>query len=114
MVVNSTVGLSALHHGVPTKVCGEALYDQTGLTYGSSLDQFWCAAPQAVPQRALYWRFREHLLRHTQLNGNFYKRISASSYKSGLIWREGSAAAKLVEDFPVIESAEESVTLSPM
>jgi capsular polysaccharide export protein len=86
VVVNSTVGLSALHHGVPTKVCGIALYDLPGLTYAGSLAKFWRAAPEAIPQRDLYLKFREHLVRRTQVNGSFYKRLSAASTRSGLLW----------------------------
>jgi len=51
VLVNSTVGLSALHHGAPTKVCGHALYDIPGLTYQGTLDQFWSVAPGARPDR---------------------------------------------------------------
>jgi capsular polysaccharide export protein len=86
VVVNSTVGLSALHHGVPTKVCGVALYDLPGLTYAGSLDNFWCAALEAIPQRDLYLKFREYLVRQTQVNGSFYKRLPEASTRSGLLW----------------------------
>lgn len=104
VVVNSTVGLSALHHGVPTKVCGVAFYDLPGLTYGASLDQFWRAAPQAAPQRALYLRFRAHLVQKTQLNGSFYKRLSAASSKSGLLWNSERAVSALAEVSSVIKA----------
>lgn len=92
VVVNSTVGLSALHHGVPTKVCGVALYDLPGLTYGESLAKFWSAGQEAAPQRDLYLQFREHLLRRTQVNGSFYKRLAVASTRSGLLWNVGADA----------------------
>ena len=41
IVVNSTVGLTALRTGCPTKVLGIAVYDMPGLTHQGSLDAFW-------------------------------------------------------------------------
>lgn len=86
VIVNSTVGLSALHHGAPTKVCGNALYDMPGLTWQGALDDFWCAAPTAKPNRGLYQRFQNHLVAATQLNGSFYKPMKLSSSSTGLVW----------------------------
>lgn len=94
VVVNSTVGLSALHHGAPTKVCGHALYDIPGLTYQGALDQFWSAAPGAKPDSRLYRRFCDHLVAKTQLNGSFYKPIEQAGNCSGLVWGEDGAASK--------------------
>lgn len=86
VVVNSTVGLSALFHNAPTKVCGNALYDIPGLTYQGTLDEFWHAAPGAKPHRGLFLRFRDHLVSKTQLNGNFYKPIKLPGSCAGLVW----------------------------
>jgi capsular polysaccharide export protein len=86
VVVNSTVGLSALHHGAPTITCGNAMYDIAGLTYQNGLDQFWQAAPNAKPNNALYLRFKDHLVAKTQLNGSFYKPLKLLGSYSGLIW----------------------------
>lgn len=94
VVVNSTVGLSALHHGAPTKVCGHALYDIPGLTYQGTLDQFWSAAPNAKPDVYLYRRFKDHLIVKTQLNGSFYKPIEQAGSCSGLVWDVGSAPSQ--------------------
>lgn len=73
VVINSTVGLSAIHQGVPTKVCGDALYDFAGLTYGGALDDFWSNTDKANVDTDLYRRFRNYLIRATQINGSFYK-----------------------------------------
>lgn len=86
VVVNSTVGLSALFHGAPTKVCGRALYDMPGLTYQGPLDTFWTEAAAHKPDPALYSRFRSHLIAATQLNGSFYKRIPSIDSASGVVW----------------------------
>jgi capsular polysaccharide export protein len=86
VVVNSTVGLSALHHSTPLKVCGAALYDMKGLTYQGSLDEFW-ANVQANPiDRDLYARFRNYLIKYTQLNGSFYRRLNIQGSCAGLVW----------------------------
>ena len=54
VVVNSTTGLSALHHNCPLKVLGRALFDMPGLTFQGSLDRFWndgaSAGPGALPR----------------------------------------------------------------
>lgn len=86
VVVNSTVGLSALHHRTPTKVCGNALYDIRGLTYQGALDEFWTAAPGAKPDPALYQCFRRHLITQTQLNGSFYRPLDLPGSHTGLRW----------------------------
>jgi capsular polysaccharide export protein len=94
VVVNSTVGLSALHHGASIKVCGNALYDIPGLCYQGPLDQFWRAAPNAKPNPSLYKRFRKHLISKTQLNGSFYKPLSLPGSCAGLIWGVAAESAE--------------------
>ncbi len=97
VVLNSTVGLSAIHHGVPTKACGTALYDIPGLCYQGSLDDFWSDAPEAIPDRKLYRRFLGHVIARSQLNGSFYKRLKSQTSATGLIWRS---------PLQIVESAE--------
>ncbi|GAA5786915.1 capsule biosynthesis protein [Chitiniphilus shinanonensis] len=86
VVINSTVGISALHHNAPTLVRGTALYDIPGLTYQGTLDEFWTAAPHGMPDRALYQRFRSCLITTTQLNGSFYKPLKVKRAFAGLVW----------------------------
>jgi capsular polysaccharide export protein len=88
VVINSTVGLSALHHGTPLKVCGSAIYDMVGLTYQGSLDEFWNNAQQNKPSRRLLRCFQGYLLTYTQLNGSFYTRLHAETSATGLNWKE--------------------------
>ncbi len=73
VVINSTVGMQALHHGTPVITLGQALYDLPELTFQGKLDAFWQQAPQSPPDAELYWRFRGYLVRTTQLNGSFYR-----------------------------------------
>ena len=86
VVANSTVGLSALDHGLPVKACKSALYDMKGLTYQGDLDNFWHAALTESPNEELLTRFRTYLIQHTQLNGNFYKRLDIPGSSAGLVW----------------------------
>ena len=85
-VVNSTVGLSALYHSTPLKVCGAAIYDMPGLTFRGSLKEFWSAAADFRVDRELFQRFRSYLVAHTQLNGSFYKRLKLPGSHVGLVW----------------------------
>lgn len=88
VLINSTVGLSSLHHQTPLKVCGEAMYDIPGLTCQSDISMFWRAPADYPVNMALYIKFRNYLVRNTQINGSFYKRINkrATPLASGLIW----------------------------
>jgi capsular polysaccharide export protein len=57
-----------------------------GLTFQGALDDFWSAAPTFRPDPELYRRFREYVIRHTQLNGNFYRRLEIPGMASGLVY----------------------------
>lgn len=87
VVINSTVGLSAVHHGTPVKVCGKAIYDMQGLTFQGSLDAFWPAAASERIDGELYGRFRSYLVAQTQLNGSFYKRLDIPGSHTGVLWK---------------------------
>jgi capsular polysaccharide export protein len=86
VVVNSTVGLSALHHQAPTVVCGKAIYDMPGLTFQGTLDQFWRSAEKHKPNKVLYRRFRARLIAETQVNGSFYRSLPGKNAFAGLNW----------------------------
>ncbi|MDR2297362.1 MAG: capsular biosynthesis protein [Comamonas sp.] len=83
VLVNSTTGLSALGHGAPVKVCGNALYDLEGLTFQGRMREFWFRAHQAVPDKAVLARFRKALIECTQINGNFYRKLPDVSWQCG-------------------------------
>lgn len=72
VVINSTVGVSALHHNCPLKVCGNAFYDIDGLTYQRNLDSFWKEAKKYKPNHELYLKFKNYVVLKTQINGSFY------------------------------------------
>lgn len=88
VVVNSTVGLSALIHNCPVIPCGNAIYDIEGLTYQGSLDTFWKESLVNKPDEKLLNKFLSYLISRTQLNGNFYKRLKNTGFCSGLAWKQ--------------------------
>jgi capsular polysaccharide export protein len=70
VTVNSTTGLQALFHRVPVIALGRCFYAKPGLTYQGPLDAFW-NDPGAVDMR-IYTRFRNYLVRVSQINSSFY------------------------------------------
>jgi capsular polysaccharide export protein len=86
VVVNSTVGFSALDHLCPVITCGSAIYDMEGLTYQGNLDSFWQNAPSFKVNQKLHYQFMNYLIRHSQINGNFYKRLDHVFNHAGIDW----------------------------
>lgn len=66
VVINSTVGISALGHGTPVCALGDAIYDLPGLTHQGPLAGFWRRPAPVDP--GLFRAFRSYLLAYTQLN----------------------------------------------
>jgi capsular polysaccharide export protein len=85
VVVNSTVGLSALHHRRPLIALGTAIYDMAGLTWQGSLDDFWTQAGQ--PDTSLYQAFLDYVVQHTQINGDFYTKTGIAMAVAGAVQR---------------------------
>ena len=77
ITINSTVGLSALLHDVPTFCMGRALYDIPGLTTRGSLTSFW--QTQTPVCHETFQRVRHSLLHLTQLNASFYRHLDISA-----------------------------------
>lgn len=86
VLINSTVGLSALHHNMPLKVCGTAIYDISGLTYQGSLEDFWNDAPSFIVDKKLYEKFKGYVINQNQINGSFYRRLDIGGSVSGIQW----------------------------
>jgi capsular polysaccharide export protein len=85
VVVNSTVGLSALHHRRPLIALGTAIYDMPGMTWQGDLDHFWYNAQG--PDMALYYAFLDYIVHHTQINGDFYTRTGIAMATTGAVAR---------------------------
>jgi capsule polysaccharide modification protein KpsS len=71
VVINSTVGLSSIHHDTPVKCLGDAVYDIAGLTFQGTLDEFWRAETRVDAE--LYRYFRGWLEHNNQLNGSIWR-----------------------------------------
>ncbi len=84
IVINSTVGLSALYHHAPTKVCGEAVYDIPQLCYQGDLDHFWQEANEFEVNRELFAKYINYLENRCQINGSFYKKLKHTGNHTGL------------------------------
>ncbi len=72
ILVNSTVGTSALAKNCPVITLGSAIYNIEGLTFQGNLDGFWNQA--SSPDKRLFEAFRRCYIEHTQINGSFYNR----------------------------------------
>lgn len=70
VTVNSTTGLQALHHNIPVKALGYAIYNLPGLTNQYPLQQFW-KRPGMVDAQ-YFTNFKVRLIEYSQLNGSFY------------------------------------------
>lgn len=90
VVVNSTTGLSAMHHNAPLKVLGRAVFDMPGLTFQGSLDRFWTEGEPA--DQELFRAFRRVVLRLAQVNGSFFTRAGMALAIEGALERIGVAS----------------------
>jgi len=88
VLINSTVGLSALFHKCPLKVCGKAIYAMKGLVYQKSLDAFWADSEAMDIDCELFKRFRSYVIETTQLNGSYYRRLPIAGLATGIRWNE--------------------------
>ena len=59
VTINSTVGVTALHHGVPVKVLGNAVFNVAGLTSQSPLAAFWHTEVGPLNQVIHVWPYED-------------------------------------------------------
>ena len=79
VVVNSTVGLSAIRKHVPVFVEGDCIYKVSEMVYMGELKDFWQHASLFAPNVDVVSGYLKHLITTTQLNGSFYRgRVSYS------------------------------------
>ncbi|WP_459618470.1 capsule biosynthesis protein [Bordetella sp. 2513F-2] len=95
VIVNSTVGGSALVHARPTIALGNAFYGLPGLTFQGSLDAFWRDAEP--PDMRLFGRFRNTVIHTTQVNGGFYT-------GAGIRMGAEQAVSRLVAEYSPLEA----------
>ena len=72
VTVNSTVGLTALCHGIPVKTLGAAIYDVAGLTHAGDLAGFWRDPRPPDPDLAAV--LLRALIGATQIKGGYHAR----------------------------------------
>ncbi|HJQ60221.1 MAG TPA: capsular biosynthesis protein [Vineibacter sp.] len=70
VLVNSTVGLSAVQLGCPLKVLGNAIFDVPGMTFQGPLDAFWTSAKP--PDAELVRDFIRLLAGALHIRGGYY------------------------------------------
>jgi len=100
VVVNSTVGLSAVHHRRPLIALGTAIYDMPGMTWQGSIDDFWLYGEG--PDMGLYYAFLDYVIHHTQINGDFYTKTGIAMATAGAVQRlEASPLGRVIEPVPV-------------
>jgi capsular polysaccharide export protein len=99
VTVNSTIGITALHHGVPVKVLGNAVFDIPGLTCQEALDVFW--RDPSPPDPELMAAFVRALCGATQIKGGYYDRASKSCAIDGFVERLEQSALPLPELTPI-------------
>jgi capsular polysaccharide export protein len=85
VTINSTVGVTALHHGVPVKVLGNAVFDIAGLTCQSPLAAFW--HDPVPPDSELMAAFLRALIGTTQVKGGYYEPASQACAIAGFVER---------------------------
>ncbi|TNF54140.1 MAG: capsular biosynthesis protein [Burkholderiales bacterium] len=101
VVVNSTVGLQALRHGVPLKAMGEAIYDFQGLTFQGELEAFWNRAHEIRPDKRLLRQFVRYLKLNNQINGSFFRRLPGTGWSCGLDWQRDAEMPEIAVSQPV-------------
>jgi capsular polysaccharide export protein len=85
VTINSTIGVTALNHGVPVKVLGNAVFDIAGLTCRSSLDAFW--HDPLPPDPELMAAFLRALVGTIQVKGGYYVHSAQDRAIAGFVER---------------------------
>ncbi len=112
VVVNSTTGLSALHHNRPVAVLGSAIFNLAGLTFQGPLDGFWQESTQ--PDAYLLNAFRKVVLTRAQVNGSFFTHEGLELAIAGTLDRLEVAAVPQPANQPFAESAAPAPAKSPV
>ncbi len=102
VLVNSTVGTSALAVGCPVIALGSAIYDMRGLTFQGSLDEFWSNAEP--PEAELFDAFKQSYIEHTQINGSFYNQKGIRMAVDASIKRLAESTVDFFEEDSASES----------
>ena len=101
VVVNSTVGLSSIWRGRPVCALANPIYKMPGLTFESTLDDFWKNPTEPCPQ--LFEAFRKTLLHVNHVNGDFFtpRGIYRAAAGCRRMLKELSPLEELLQKIPV-------------
>lgn len=106
VVVNSTVGMTAVESLIPVKACGKAIYDLDKITMQCHLDEFWHGSLKWQVDENLIQKYVTFLRHSTQFNGSFYKKIVVLNNASGVVWnKQLDVKVKLVYDYDHVDMA---------
>lgn len=83
VVINSTVGLSSVHHHTPVFAMEETIYGRMGLVAEGTLEDFFRSPPPVDTPR--YGRARAWLIRNNQANGSVWVPLPGLG-PAGLVW----------------------------
>lgn len=70
LTINSTVGLSSLFHGNPTKIMGKAMYKLSGSHFSGSLKDFWIRP--SMKNHSNFLNFYNFIKIESQINDSFH------------------------------------------
>lgn len=98
VVINSTVGLSAINYRLPVIALGKSIYNFDGLTFQGDLSNFWKFAEDFHPNNTVIDNFAYFLIRNTQINGSFYKKLTNTKLYCGLRLRKAFKFSNIIED----------------
>ncbi len=104
VLINSTVGISSLYHHTPVKSMGFAIYDLPGLTFQGALEDFW-NDPGTV-DKDLFNKFRQYLVKTTQVNGSVYTALESNDGAAGLKWSPGMFKSHIAPTIAVADQAD--------
>ncbi|CAH7355158.1 Capsular polysaccharide export system protein KpsS [Vibrio chagasii] len=90
ITINSTVGLNALHHNVPTYVAGSAFFNKQSVTYQGELDDFWNSnfKPDPVKVKRLTNYIKHSALVNASLYSDF--KFSANEIVNTILFEVGT------------------------
>ena len=73
ITINSTAGMSSLHHNTPT-ICltDKCIYNIESITYQGKLNNFWSEAGTFKIDRKVFSNFNKYIDQHTQIVGSGY------------------------------------------
>lgn len=115
VLVNSTVGLTALREGCPTHPMGAAVYDLEGLTDRQPLDDFWKTPMR--PDPAFVDVFVRALAVATQVKGSLYDKAGMQAAAGEIVRRVATgvgASSLFVSPPPRLKRAKQlGVPLDP-